>query len=124
MRKIDIETIKSFLLENFEEIEIAYIFGSAKDGVVKDKSDVDIALFLKKGYDIFLEFTIADRLESLLNEKVDITILNKANPVLSYEVLRNGVRLFEKNHEKRAFVELCIFKNYLDNEYYLRKRNG
>ena len=121
---LDIERIKLFLRDNFKEIQIAYIFGSAKDGVLKDGSDIDIALLLEKEYNIFLEFKIADDLETLLKTNIDIIVLNKTNPILTHEVLRNGIRLFEREYEKRALFELSIFKFFLDNEYYLRKRNG
>ena len=124
MKKIDISYLTDFLRDKYEEIQIAYIFGSSKNGNVKDRSDIDIAVYLTEKASSFLQFKIATDLEEEFNIPIDVVVLNKANPILAHEVLRNGKRLFERDNEFRAFVELRIFKDYIDNSYYLMRRYG
>lgn len=124
MRKVDISYLTDLLRDKYEDVQLAYIFGSSKDGNVKDKSDIDIAVYLKKTASSFLQFKIATDLEEEFNIPIDVVVLNKANPVLAHEVLSNGKRLFERDEQLRAFVELKIFKDFIDNNYYLMRRYG
>ena len=124
MKKIDIQRLADFLSVNYAEVQIAYIFGSAKTGIVDEDSDVDIAVYLKEGASPFLQLNMAAALEDELTLPVDLIVLNKANPVLAHEVLRNGYRLFARDERLRADVELRMFRNYLDNIYYLKRRYG
>jgi predicted nucleotidyltransferase len=45
MKTIDIEQLARVIRDNFPEIAFAYLFGSSQDGTVRDKSDVDIAVY-------------------------------------------------------------------------------
>jgi predicted nucleotidyltransferase len=122
MKKIDIPALKEFLLRTFPEIKIAYLFGSAKGGVVKDGSDLDIAFLLNKGTSLMIQFDIINELEALLKMPVDVVILNKANSILAFEILKTGTRIIDKNTEDRTMFELKLFRNYLDSTYFLHRR--
>ena len=124
MKKIDIQKLSDFLSANYSDIHIAYLFGSSKDGMVDADSDVDVAVYLQEGASPFSQLNIAAALEKELESLVDVVVLNKANPVLAHEVLRNGYRLFARDETLRAQVELRIFRVYLDNFYYLKRRYG
>ena len=124
MKKIDIQRLADFLSVNYPEIQIAYLFGSSKDGVIAVDSDVDVAIYLEEGTSPFSQLNIAAALEDELESPVDVVVLNKANPVLAHEVLRNGFRLFARDEIFRAQMELRIFREYLDNFYYLKRRYG
>jgi predicted nucleotidyltransferase len=59
MKVINIQQVTQTIRENFPDIAFAYLFGSSQDGIVKDRSDVDIALYYK-GNDIFIRFRIEE----------------------------------------------------------------
>jgi hypothetical protein len=92
--------------------------------VVDAGSDVDLPIYLQEGVSPFSPLNIAAALEDYLKLPVDVVLLNKANPVLAHEVLRNGYRLFARDEKLRAEVELRIFRSFLDNMYYLKRRYG
>lgn len=121
---INIKKLTDFLRDAYPEILIAYVFGSSKDGTVNEGSDIDIAIYLKENVSSFMQLKLAAELEDELQMPVDIVVLNKENPLLNYEVLKNGQRLFARDETMRAFVELRIFRNYLDNKHYLMRRYG
>ena len=121
-KKIDLKILKKMLEREFPEISIAYIFGSAKDGVIKSNSDIDIAVLLKNNYEKLIEFKIAAEIEEYFQCKTDVIVMNTANPILKYEVFKNGNRLFERDSKERAIFEVNAFRDYLDNTYFLRRR--
>ncbi len=121
-KKIDLNELKHLLEKKNPEISIAYIFGSAKDGYIKEGSDIDIAVLLCYNYEKLLEFKIAADIEEAFKCKVDVVVLNTANPILTYEVFKTGNRLFERDSLKRAVFEVNAFRDYIDNIYYLRRR--
>ena len=122
MKKVDIEKLKNLLKKEFSQIEIAYIFGSAKEGNIKEGSDIDIAVLLKNNYNSMLSLEIGAFIEEHFKCKTDVVELNKANPILKHEVFKQRKRLFERDSTKRAIFEANSFRDYLDNIYYLRRR--
>ena len=117
---IDNEIISSHLSLN-ENIVFAYLFGSYAKNNYTNKSDVDIALYLK---DISLDsqLQIIYELSKLLKRDVDLVVLNSVkNIYLLEEILKNGVII--KDNSKRVDFELRkeheildykAFKRYID----------
>ena len=122
-----IKKIITALKNEFSCIDIAYLFGSSVKGKVKEGSDIDIAVLIKS--DILISNPLIGlEIEVFLQERfgypAEVVILNKANSILKYQVLRTGRRLFERNPEKRSISELCFIKDYFDTLYYQQKRNN
>ena len=109
---VDIEQILIQKLQNIDGIEFAYLFGSYANGSFNDRSDVDIALYLKKdNFDMQLDisFDLSRRLE----KDVDLVILNKAkNLYLIEDIIQNGIVL--KDSDKRFDFELKKHHQFLD----------
>lgn len=125
MKTFSINELSRSLKTAFPEIDIAYLFGSAVNGTLKPKSDVDVAVVLDSdalAESPILDLKIGAFLEEKFKTKVDVVLLNRSNPVLSHEVIANGKRLFEKNSATRAFFELNSFRAFLDHKYYQQKR--
>jgi len=113
------------ILSKFEEVEFAYLFGSYADGSFRDDSDVDIAIYIKDGYNIFdTKLKVHHKLEISLNNDIDIVALNQMKnfdllkDILDCEmVLKDSIDdsrvMFElrKNHEILDYKE---FKRMLD----------
>ncbi|CAA6817947.1 MAG: Unknown protein [uncultured Sulfurovum sp.] len=112
--------IKSFLSSQ-DEVQFAYLFGSYAKGDHTNKSDVDIAVYLRDtSLDSRLE--VHHALEVLLKKKVDLVVLNDVkNMYLLEAILRDGILLkdaderaffeVEKNH---AIIDFKNFKRYID----------
>jgi predicted nucleotidyltransferase len=96
----DCVALGTALREGIPEIEFALLMGSAKDGVVKPHSDIDIALYLRQP----VTFLLYNKVEELVIKhlgsavRVDIGILNRADPVYRFEALK-GRLLFFRNDE-------------------------
>ena len=126
-KKFSIDELCRALRERYNCIEIIYLFGSAKNGIVNIGSDIDVGVLLdsvalKINPIIGLEIEVF--LQEFLNCSVDVVILNNANAILRYEILNTGKRTYEKNSRTRALSELCFIKDYFDVKYYQQKRNG
>ncbi|MFZ8783826.1 MAG: nucleotidyltransferase domain-containing protein [Desulfurococcaceae archaeon] len=98
------------VLEKFDFIEIAVIFGSAlRRGVVRD---IDVGLVLNTESSLRVINEVASALEQELGVPVDIVILNEAPPLLRFKALVEGVKITVRNKSKyyylvtEAFMEL------------------
>ena len=106
------EVITKYLL-NKEEIIFAYIFGSFEE--TENYNDIDIAIYLEsefeqpQGYDLRL----AVELETKLDKKIDIIIINQASPSLIFEISK-GKLLFDKDENLRTDFLTLNWKLYWD----------
>ncbi len=97
-------------------IEAAYLFGSQIKGQPSKLSDVDIAVlfepnrFASLSLEVSLNL-IGDLKKIFKKEKIDLTILNGASPVIKQQAVLSGQRLYCQNRneilnfEKRALQE-------------------
>lgn len=100
-------------------LKLVLLFGSYASGKVRKDSDLDIAVLtdenenisdLKKYTDLL--FFLSETLE-IPSQKMDLTNLNNANPLLSYEITTKCQLLFG---DKDLFDEYRArsFKSYVD----------
>lgn len=91
-KPIDLERLAT-VLGDIEAIQFAIVFGSARDGVVRAGSDLDVAISLTRADtpDIDLVLHIVGRVEEALGVTCDLTVLNTAGPVLRHEALKGQV---------------------------------
>ena len=118
------EKIKELLLKASPElcrrhgVDLAYLYGSAHSDRFGLHSDIDIAVRFEKTFasaDYFLLTTpLETELQKLLNGKIDLTILNLAQPLLRYEVIKNGLILFAKDNERLALFHIRAYRDYED----------
>lgn len=119
------EDLAEILLNNFQEIHFALLFGSAQDGIVKKGSDIDIGIFYNFEYDktdLLLKLTAV--FEKFLPETFfDITILNKASSILRFEALQGKVLFVRENQENRFgdFYTLTC-SEYEDRTFWMKKQ--
>lgn len=108
---IKIDEIKS-ILNNFEEVLFAYLFGSYANGTFRDSSDVDIAIYLKE-VSLDNELQINYQLSKFLKKDADTLVLNKVkNLYLLESIFKEGIVL--KDNEKRLDFELMRQHDILD----------
>ena len=121
--QLDLHTLSTVLSTQFPDIAFAYLFGSSKEGTVREGSDVDIA-FYYTGEDIFVRFEVEGALEKALPELVfDLVELQKAEPILAAEVLR-GVPLFVRPEAMDLYLRFYTLtcRKYEDRIYWMNKQ--
>lgn len=97
--QFDINKLADVLQAACTDVVFALLYGSAKDGVVKPGSDIDIALYIDGKATIELYMNAADAVRQICpNAEPDIGILNSAEPIYRFEALK-GKLLFNKNME-------------------------
>lgn len=110
----NIERAKNILSMD-DNVEFAYLFGSAATGKAGPLSDIDIAVYLADaGFSHGYRLDILGRLARALGtENLDVLMLNEAPTVMRFEVIRNGV-ILKENAATRVPFEALVLQEYLD----------
>ncbi|ETR69502.1 MAG: DNA polymerase subunit beta [Candidatus Magnetoglobus multicellularis str. Araruama] len=121
---VDIIKNQSPLIQkNYSWIHVLYLFGSYAKGAAKPDSDIDIAIFIdNKTYDFMDDLHFSVFMEEKCRRPVEILVMQRVSPIVQHEVLKTGIRLYERDAQKRSQLELQSFRYYLDAKYYLDKR--
>jgi predicted nucleotidyltransferase len=114
-----VENIIKVLSEE-SDILFAFLFGSYAKGTQDEKSDIDIAVYLKD--ESILERVplypsrLAIKIERALDKKktVDVRILNGSTLRFRSQVLRFGKLLHSKDEKKRIEFETSSLLQYYD----------
>ena len=110
--------LKKFFVKDHKNIDLAYLFGSYAKGRITPLSDVDVAVLLNDKIDpkiyFDMQLDLSDQLSSYLKKQVEVVILNRADPRLSYQIIRYGEIVFEKNLNLRADFERKALNLYFD----------
>jgi len=104
------QTIKEIAV--CHSLDLVVLFGSqAKDRAMKE-SDVDIGVFRKTS-----EPTLNDQIvlsgkfaELFKNNNIDISVISSNNPVLMYNILKNGKILYTTENELADTLRLYAWK--------------
>ncbi len=106
----DVAQLGDTLKSEFPEVECAYLLGSARNGAVRPGSDLDVAFLLTSSADRSSFMTrVYDVFHRLMpSVRVDLGILNDAEPVYRFEALK-GRMLFHRDAETyvRFFSITC-----------------
>ncbi len=118
------------VLENESDVLFAYLFGSYAKGTHDEKSDIDIAIYLKdEGIlerDPLYPSRLAINIEKALDKRktVDISVLNGSTLVFRNQVLRYGKLLYSKDEKKRIEFETSSLAQYYDFKPHLEMYNA
>ena len=100
-----------------DSILFCYCFGSLAENTHSEHSDVDLAFYVKAGYDS-LDFKLtlyAECNRALKRNDIDVVILNQLrNLILAESIVRNGVLLYESDPYTRTDYEVKIIHNTID----------
>lgn len=102
-----------------DDIVAAYLFGSLAEGRATARSDIDIAVLLDRipddeMGDLGRRLRLMGEFRRFADREVDVIILNTASPLLRYQVLRHGRRLFERDPGARVEFEVRTGQEYED----------
>ena len=131
------EHLKSYFAGR-PEILLAYLFGSAVTKRTHKLSDIDLAIYSEPilmrelnnkqpyGYQAAI---LIDLMSLLRRNDIDLVILNRAKPLLAYEIVRSGDNIFCRSENFRTEYEIKTFQKYMDTkklrdiqDFYLIKR--
>jgi len=100
------------------DVVAAYLFGSLARGQAGPLSDVDIAVLLSPDLDeeaaVERQLELMVALDDLDPREVQVTLLNHASPMLAYQVVRDGILLYERSRAQRIGFEVRAMQRYFD----------
>lgn len=107
------------IIEKYENIRFAYLFGSIAKNDPMPLSDIDIAIFLSKEdkklyYNLKIDIH-ADVCRTLKRNDIDVVVINTTNNImLLEEIIRYGIILFDRNKDLREEFEHKILHRAID----------
>lgn len=105
------DQISQLLSQHFNELKLAYVFGSQVSGQATPDSDWDIAIFTAQSISNETRWEIAQAIASQLNSDVDLIDLREASTVLQMQVISNGELIIGQQNEADIF-ETKVYSMY------------
>jgi predicted nucleotidyltransferase len=103
-----------------QNVLAAWVFGSPARGVERPSSDLDVALLLAPGVEREVLSRLSGALSRDLGIEVDLVDLAKSTPVLGFEVVTGGHRVFARDALAADEAEERCLRAYLDTEHMRR----
>ncbi|MEW6283518.1 MAG: nucleotidyltransferase domain-containing protein [Candidatus Eremiobacterota bacterium] len=105
------------------EVLTTYLFGSRSRGTGRSDSDVDVAVLLdpevpdRRAWELRLD--LGARLAEALGREVDLFVMGEADLDLTFRILREGRRVFERNRDQGRYLEARLASLYYDYQPFL-----
>jgi predicted nucleotidyltransferase len=103
-----------------QNVRAAWVFGSRAHGAERPSSDLDVAVLLAPGADREVLSRLSGALSRDLGTEVDLVDLAKSTPVLGFEVVTGGHRVFTRDDLAADEAEERCLRTYLDTEHMRR----
>lgn len=124
---LDTETAVSRVTEvirRYDSINAAYLFGSRGSAEATPESDLDIAIQTTGSFSWEQTFEVGSELtRAASSPRVDLVWLNRADPVLAFDVIQTGVCIFYRDPDELNEAERLIERRFWDYRLYLRHRD-
>jgi hypothetical protein len=115
--RVDVEAMAACLARQ-PDIVVAYLFGSTARGQTDALSDVDVAVLFDAQLEVEemveRQLRLMVDLEEYTDREVQVVALNRASPLLAYQVVRHGIQLYEHSRAERIDFEVYTRKVYFD----------
>jgi len=95
------------------QLKLIVIFGSFVGGKNRKDSDLDIAVLGLREVSFKEQISLINELSRIFNKNIDLSVLNKANPLLLFQASKNPILLYGSREEFLKF-KLYAFKAYND----------
>jgi predicted nucleotidyltransferase len=103
-------------LASKHQLQLIVLFGSAARGTMREESDLDIGIQSKKKLSHAQRLSLWSDLSGLFDRDVDLTVLNYPNPVLDFEIAKEGLLLFEAEENVWENWKSFRVRHYWDTE--------
>ena len=107
------QKLKTVKIAKKFHLKLIVIFGSFANGKQRRDSDLDIAVLSSKEVSFNRQIRLANELSLIFDKNVDLSILNRANPLLLFQASKNPVLLYGSREELLKF-KLYAFNVYND----------
>ncbi|WP_456402350.1 type VII toxin-antitoxin system MntA family adenylyltransferase antitoxin [Hydrogenimonas sp.] len=105
------------VLQPYNFIDFALLFGSCASGKDHPMSDIDIAIHTNRPIDLLEQGALIGALEERLGKDVDLVILNnlyKKNAKLAFNIVDNHTIIFNRSQKAYADFKFHTYKYYFD----------
>jgi predicted nucleotidyltransferase len=102
------------IIAEFPCVQVMYLFGSYARNKEKAESDADIAVFTDKTATAMTDLELGVFLENKLQKTTEVVIMQHISPIVQHEILKNKIRIFEKDPKTRAKLECLSARFYFD----------
>ena len=106
-----------YLLQTYDFIDFALLFGSFANGRAGPLSDIDVAIHTREKIDLLEQGRMIAALEEATGRKVDLILLQdlyKIRPRLAYNIVSNHKLLLCKSHKAYVDFKTNTYKYYFD----------
>jgi hypothetical protein len=79
------------IFKSYSNLKAVYLFGSYATGQETDSSDIDLGILLDKPYNKEIKLDILTELAQKDYCEVDLVLLNEADILTSYEIIKNNL---------------------------------
>ena len=95
------------------KLKLIVVFGSFANGRNRDDSDLDIAVLGSREVSFNEQISLTNELSLIFNKNIDLSVLNRANPLLLFQASKNPILLYGNRQEFLKF-KLYAFNMYND----------
>lgn len=115
-------------LDIFDHIKLFMLFGSRSRGDYAENSDIDIAILLDNNFlneinPLELRAELISFFSSELDNECDIILINDANLLLKYQIVKHGEIICISNDMNYATFFSKVLREYFDFRYYKKLHN-
>ena len=102
------------VLASFRTIIVAWVFGSAQNGIIRPTADVDVGVLWQKKPPLDDLLTLHIRLQDTLHhDNIDLITLNGASVILRFEAI-SGRAVYCRDAGERAIFASLTAREYED----------
>ncbi|MFA5961814.1 MAG: nucleotidyltransferase domain-containing protein [Parcubacteria group bacterium] len=95
-------------------LKLVILFGSFSSGKNRADSDMDIAVLGLNIASFDDQLCLTNEFSQIFQSNVDLTVINSANPLLSFQISKNAVLLFGSQQE---FMKFKLYAFHMFNDY-------
>jgi uncharacterized protein len=118
MRQVNVQ--RERLIERLMTVpglRLAYLFGSQARGTARPGSDADVAVLIESPIPPGDIRILQEALSNAAGCDVDLVDLETASPLLRFEVVKAGQRLFVRDDDERTAFEARVMLDFMDTRH-------
>lgn len=126
----NLQEVKSIIDVNIEKlieefnISLIYVFGSYAKGTNTENSDLDIGILINGDTSLMTRLSVLNEMVGILDrEDIDLIILNEADEVLKFQVIKYGKLIYVRDLTEKVLFEARAMSEYMDMEHFRNTRN-